>query len=104
MWKEVKSIQVKGGPGKTKTIRDRVTPIALRYIQSDMPDVYEVQAARRAELNAAAAAATATRAVATAAAATRVETTPTHRGHLTLTLIPTLTLTFRPHLTLHPQP
>ena len=53
LWKDVKSIQVNGGVGKTKTMRDRVKPIALRYIQSDMPDVYEVQAARRADLNAA---------------------------------------------------
>ena len=45
--KEIKEIHVRGGPGVTKSLRDRVRPIGEKYILSDMSDVYEVQAARR---------------------------------------------------------
>ena len=38
----------------TNNLRERVRPIALKYIDSDMPDVFEVQAARRASAAAAA--------------------------------------------------
>ena len=47
-FKAVKQLQIKGGAGKTKLMREKVKPIAERYISSDMTDVYEVQAARRA--------------------------------------------------------
>ena len=48
VFKDVKDINTKGSAGKTKLLRERVRPIAAKYIASDMPDVYEVQAARRA--------------------------------------------------------
>ena len=56
---DIKKLKTAGGAGVTNVLRDRVRPIAELYIQDQMTDVYEVQAARRAVFTTAAAAAAA---------------------------------------------